>query len=235
MNRTVKEVMSRPVVAARESTSFKEIVELMDAHRISALPVVDEQFHLVGIVSEADLLLKEEHLTKPRRSLFAGRARRKERATAAAVTAAELMTSPVVTVDPDQPLAVAARRMHEARVKRLPVVNPSGRVIGVVSRADLLKVFLRSDEEIRDEVVDTVLVRQLMIDPSSIRVIVRRGVVTLEGVLERRSLVQILVSMVESLDGVVGVRARLTYEFDDLSVRVSNGVPWGVLPPSLRP
>jgi CBS-domain-containing membrane protein len=148
-----------------------------------------------------------------------GRRRRKTRAKAAGGTAAELMTSPAVTIGPDGGVAQATRVLHHHGIKRLPVVDPAGPLLGIVSRADLLKVFLRSDADIAREVRQQVLVRAMWIDPDTVRVNVRDGVVTLTGQLERRSLIPNTVNLVRGLDGVVD---GLTFELDDTTITVPS-------------
>jgi len=228
MKRTVMDVMTRTVVTVDESAPFKELVRLMDEFRVGALPVVDEGRRVIGIVSQADLLWKEEQpIRKPERHLFESRRRRVEREKAAASVAAQLMTTPVVTIERDASVAEAARLMNEKRVKRLPVVDADGRVVGIVSRADLLQVFLRPDARIREEVVRSVIQEVLSLDPSAFRVEVEEGRVRLEGTVERRSLIPVFVRLVSGVDGVVGVENHLGWIEDD----VSGGeivTPWGV-------
>jgi CBS domain-containing protein len=154
--------------------------------------------------------------------LFQGRRQREDRAKAAGDTAAELMTSPAVTIGPDATIAEAAKLLHRQRVKRLPVVDPAGPLLGIVSRADLLKVFLRSDADISREIRQEVLVRAMWMDPGTVTVDVRDGVVSLTGRLERRSLVPIVLSLVRGLDGVVGVVDRLTFDLDDTPIMVPS-------------
>jgi len=223
MGRRVRDVMTREVVTVDEETPFKEITQLLADCHISALPVLDSDGRVVGVVSEADLLLKEELPEGPVGGrLFQGRRHRMERAKAAGATAVELMTSPPITVGPDASLPEAARLLHRHRIKRLPVVDPAGPLLGIVSRADLLKVFLRSDDQIAQEVRREVLLRALWVDPDTVRVEVRDGVVTLTGQLERCSLIPILVSLVHRLDGVVDVVDRLGFEVDDSTIMVPS-------------
>jgi CBS domain-containing protein len=206
-----------------EHASFKEVASLLTERRVSALPVLDGEGRVVGVVSEADLMLKEEFPEgPPERGLRQGRHRRETRAKAAGATAAELMTSPAVTVRPDAGVAEAARLLHRHGIKRLPVVDPAGPLLGIVSRADLLKVFLRSDADIAAEVRQQVLRRAMWLDPDTVVVEVHDGVVTLTGQLERRSLIPIVVSLVRGLDGVVDVVDRLSFEFDDSTITVPS-------------
>jgi CBS domain-containing protein len=213
--------MTTDVCTVGQDAPFKQVAELLTGRRVSALPVLDGQGRIVGIVSEADLLLKEEFPEGPPDArLFEGRRRRSVRAKATAATAAELMTSPAVTVGPDATVAEAARLLHRHGVKRLPVVDPAGPLLGIVSRADLLKVFLRPDQEIAADVRQEVLLRSLWVDPDSVGVDVRDGVVTLTGRLERLSQIAIAVSLVHALDGVVEVVDELDYEVDDRPIMV---------------
>jgi CBS domain-containing protein len=231
MQKTVKDVMTRTVVVVRDSTPFKEVVLRMQEHRVSAVPVVDELGHALGVVSEADLILKEDSTLHGEARLFEGRRHRHERAKHAAATAAALMTAPAVTVAPEATLGEAARLMTKHAIKRLPVVGPDGRVVGIVSRADLLKVFLRTDAEISREIREDVIRRTLWIDPTTIRVVVREGVATLEGQIERRSLVPVLVALVRSVEGVVAVDSRLSFLIDDTSPGGDLPLPWTALTP----
>jgi CBS-domain-containing membrane protein len=215
--------MTREVVTVGERTPFKQIAGTMAERRVSALPVLDDEGRVAGIVSEADLLLKEEFPDGPAGGhLFQGRRQRMERAKAAGDTAAELMTAPAVTVGPDATVAEAARLLHRHGIKRMPVVDPAGPLLGIVSRNDLLKVFLRSDAEIAQEVRQEVLVRAMWVNPDTVTIKVRDGVVTLTGQLERRSLIPITVNLVHGLDGVVDVVDRLSFEVDDSPIMVPS-------------
>jgi CBS domain-containing protein len=215
--------MSREVITVEKQTPFKEIAQLMADVQISAVPVLDTDGRVVGIVSEADLLLKEEYPQGPPGGwLFEGRHRRQARAKAAGDTAVELMTAPAITVGPDATVAEAARLLHRHQIKRLPVVDPAGPLVGIVSRADLLKVFLRSDDQIAQDVRRDVFQRALWVDPDTVSVEVRDGVVTLTGQLERRSLIPIAVSLVHGVDGVVEVVDRLGFELDDSTIMVPS-------------
>ena len=233
MKTTVKDVMTSDVVVVARSARFKDVARLMALYGVSALPVVDDHERLAGIISEADLLLKEEDGEREI-PLIETTKRRRERRKAEGVLASELMTTPVVWIGPDAHVRDAARLMHREQVKRLPVVDEEGRVIGIVSRRDLLKVFLRTDEDIEAEVRQDVLKRALWMDPGALGVEVRGGVVSLHGKVERASLIPVLVSIVRGLDGVVDVEHDLTYEFDDTHLRPDLTEPWSVLPVSVR-
>jgi CBS domain-containing protein len=171
---------------------------------------------VIGIVSEADLLLKQQHPADSfQRFLLEGRRRRLERAKAQGGTAAELMSRPAITVGPDATVAEAARLLRMHLIKRLPVADPLGRLVGIVSRSDLLSVFLRPDDEIRREILEEVIVGELAMGPDRFDVTVREGVVTLQGSCERRSLIPAVVRAVTAVEGVVRVESRLGCDLDD--------------------
>lgn len=226
MQRTIEDVMTRTVVVARDDDPYKELVRLMREYRVSALPVVDEERHLVGIVSESDLILKEDPFLEGESHALEGRKHRADRERAAAQMASGLKTRTVATARPGDMLGEAARKMHRLGVNHLPVLDDDNRVVGIVSRADLLKVFLRPDEDIRGEVTDEVLAHTLFVEPGAVRATVRDGVVTLEGQVERRSLVPALIGLVHAVDGVVGVDPRITFEVDDVTSSAGVAYPW---------
>ena len=216
MHHRVQDVMTRDVACAHEDTPYKELVKLLASRRVSALPVVDKRGRVLGIVSEADLLRKQEQPARPVVRRLSARRRWRERAKAEATVAAELMTRPAVTVDPLATVTEAARRMHRAGVKRLPVVDVVGRLVGIVSRVDLLASFLRPDEELRREIVEDVIFGDLFMAPDRFGVDVHDGVVTLQGRCERRSLIPTVMRAVAAVDGVVRVVNRLGYDVDDI-------------------
>jgi CBS domain-containing protein len=215
-HRTVSDVMTARVHIASPVTPFKLLVRLIEENRISAIPVVDQQGIPIGIVSESDLLFKERRTElESTHDLLHLRKRRRQRAKAEGDIAVHVMTSPPITVRSDASLAVAARLMQEKNVRRLVVVNAHGRIAGIVSRSDLLQVFLRSDEELHDEVAGE-LVPALFITPQEgLGVEVHMNVVTLTGKVDRKSDVDLLVRMTKQLDGVVDVVDRLRYSWDD--------------------
>jgi CBS domain-containing protein len=221
--RTVREAMTKTVVTAPEEAPFKELVRVMREYRVSAVPIVNHEGSIVGVVSEADLLLKEApDVITPH--VFQGKVHREERRKAEAKIARDLMTHPAITIRPDAPVTEAAKLMHERHVKRLPVLDESGAIIGVVSRVDLLADYLRDDAEILED-VRTILYRELLIEQHAVTASVDQGVVRLEGQLERRTMVPSIWDRVRAVEGVIGIDERLTWQLDDTIIPVSP-VPW---------
>ena len=210
MNATIKDIMTARVVTVRGDTPFKEMATLLGSSRVSAFPVTDGEGRLIGIVSEADMLIKEaDQAGHP--GLFAGLRRRSEHDKAAGVTAAEVMTRAPVTIGPDEPVERAAFLMYDHGVKRLPVVDATGHLTGIVSRADVLSVFDRPDEQIRRDIMQEVLRRSLLVDPRGLQISVDNGVVTLAGRPESDELGRQIAGAVRHVDGVVAVEDRLLY------------------------
>ncbi|MCX5373527.1 MULTISPECIES: CBS domain-containing protein [unclassified Streptomyces] len=204
----VSDVMTHTVAAVGRGAAFKEIVQLMEEWKISALPVIEGEGRVVGVVSEADLLPKEEFRDgDPDR--YTQLRRLKDLEKAGALTAEQLMTSPALTVHADATLAQAARTMARAKVKRLPVVDTLGMLEGVVSRADLLKVFLRDDEEIAEEVRREVVSYLFAPPKSAVLVSVRDGVVQLTGRVRDSALVPVAARLIRAVEGVVDVEFDL--------------------------
>ncbi|WP_406259832.1 CBS domain-containing protein [Actinacidiphila glaucinigra] len=220
-HRQTGHVMTADVVSVREGVPFKDVVALLARHRISGLPVVDDDDKVLGVVSETDLMLRQasrQDGTRRRPPALSPTGRRNA-ARARARTAGQLMSSPAVTVSAGASIAVAARTMAEHRVNRLPVVDDEDRLVGIVTRGDLLQVFLRPDPDIRAEIIDEVVVRTLWLAPRAMGVSVHHGVVTLEGRLERRSEISVAEGLARRIDGVVAVVNRLTYRLDDTHQR----------------
>jgi CBS domain-containing protein len=218
MERKIESVMTAKVVTATPSTPFRELVDLLERRRISALPVLDETGKLVGIVSEADLLVKEGYPHGGDDAGLIDALRHRQRfGKATGTCAADVMTRKVVTVPLGTEVATAARLMIRLGVKRLPVVDDRGRLEGIVTRGDLLKLFLRPDPAIAWEVRHDLLEDRMGDSASDVDVNVRDGVVTLTGQMERRSQIRPLLHAVQAVDGVVGVDANLTWRIDDLS------------------
>lgn len=214
-HQSVGDFMTASVVRVQGGTGVKEIARLLTEHHITAVPVVDRQDHPVGMVSEADLLHKEAEQSDPAGHVPAPELPREDGAKVAAVNAEGLMTSPAVVARPQWSIVEAARTMEHHRVKRLPVVDDAGQLIGIVSRSDLMRVFLRRDLAIREEILDDVLTRTLGVAPAEVTAYVTDGRVTLTGTVEHKSLIPIAVRLCQSVDGVVDVTNRLTCEVGD--------------------
>ena len=212
--RRVRDVMTTSVVTVDRLTPYKEVDRLLSEHRISGMPVLKMGRHVVGVISEADLLAAEDkkarearmeaeidghwHLRKPRRP---------------GLTAGALMTTPPVTIHPDATIPAAARVMNTHHVTRLPVVGPDGKLIGIVSRRDLLSVFLRPDADIARD-VRQILDEIPFADPAGVIPMVRNGIVTLTGTVEpapgrHQDPVSLAIRLIWGIDGVVDVVNRL--------------------------
>jgi CBS domain-containing protein len=212
----VGDVMTRDVATVGEETSYRQIVDLLIRRGISAVPVVDSFQRVLGVVSEADLLHKVERSGHPdERRVFEGRRRRSAREKAGGLVARELMTAPAVTTSPRASLPAVARLMDREAVKRLPVLDDLGRLVGIVTRGDLLRVHLRTDAEIREEVVQQVLRRVLAVRDGLVTVQVRDGEVTLDGRLDRRTAVDLAGRLAAQVAGVVQVHNTVGYDVDD--------------------
>ncbi|KQX46247.1 MULTISPECIES: CBS domain-containing protein [unclassified Streptomyces] len=210
---TVADVMTKKVVAVQPGAEFKEIVAAMERWKVTAVPVVEGEGRVVGVVSEADLLLKEE-LHDHRPGLVEQMRRLDATAKAGSHRAEDLMTSPAVTVAPGASLPRAARLMAARRVKRLPVVDASGVIQGIVSRSDLLKVFLRPDEDLAAEVRRDVVEHLFPLSRRRVEVRVDAGVVNLSGEVRDSALIPLAARLARAVEGVVDVRCELTAEGD---------------------
>jgi CBS-domain-containing membrane protein len=200
----VRNVMNSSVIIATPRSSYKHVARLLHENRISAMPVLTRGGRVAGMVSEADLLPKHDRHARGLARILPSRI-----AKADARTAGELMTSPAITIGPDAPVSAAARLMERHHLRLLPVVDTGGVLTGIVSRHDLLKVFLRPDQQIAAEVTD-VLTTLLLLDPARITVTVRDGVVTLTGQADDPGQVQTAIRMAEDVDGVIAVTSSLT-------------------------
>jgi CBS domain-containing protein len=217
MNVTVNDVMTTTVVAVKKGASYKEMAALLRKYRVSAFPVLDDDQKVIGIVSEADLLAKEV-LNADRGGPITAMLHHKELDKADGVTAGDLMSSNVVTVTPDDTVEQAARLMYHLQVKRLPVVDAGGYLVGIVSRSDLLAVFDRPDQEIRAEIVDDVILHEFLIDPALFTVTVAEGVVTIKGAPETVELGHNLMTRIRNITGVVAVRDELDWPPPERSI-----------------
>lgn len=214
-HREVRDVMTTDVVTVPSEMRFKDLAVLLERLKVSALPVLGADGRVAGVVSEVDLLRKEEYQEDrdakrpPRWRRWADRARARGR------TAADVMSSPAITVTPDASVVVAARLLDRHHIKRLPVVEAGERLVGIVTPHDLLRVYLRSDEEIRDEIVNDILVQDLATNPALVKVEVTDGIVTLAGEVGRKSDIPIAIRLTKAVDGVVDVVSQLSFAVDD--------------------
>ncbi|MDI6098717.1 CBS domain-containing protein [Actinoplanes sp. NEAU-A12] len=214
-NWTVDDVMTTEVISVDPSASYRYLVDLLTAHRFSAVPVVDAARRVIGVVSEADLLRKIEYAGGGERGLLDGLRHRADRAKATARTAVDLMSAPPVVVSLGTSITAAARRLDEKHVKRLPVIDGSGRLVGIVTRGDLLRVHLRADDDIRADIETGVLRPFLADEANAITVAVAGGVVTVSGAVYRRSDAGLVDRLVRQVPGAVTVTSTLAYSFDD--------------------
>ncbi|MFF4948760.1 CBS domain-containing protein [Streptomyces chattanoogensis] len=214
-HRTVGELMTRDVVHVRPDMPFKEIVQTLTENDVTAVPVVDATGRPVGVVSEADLLRKSADQPGQSGLTPVPHLEAWERAKAEGARAEELMSAPPVCARQDWNVVEAARLMEVQNVKRLPVVDDTDKLVGIVSRRDLLRIFLRRDDAIREEIHRDVLDRTLGLAPSGVTVEVRQGQVKLGGSVEVRSLIPIIERLCRTVDGVVSVTEHLAYETDD--------------------
>jgi CBS-domain-containing membrane protein len=218
MSSTVRDVMATPVVTVRPDTSFKQVVATVRA--VGAVPVTDGSGLVLGIVGEHDLIAEKAFLEcSPGRLARAWR--HGGRGKAAAATAASLMTSPAVTTRADATTGEAAWLMYRHRRGSLPVVDSAGRLIGIISRGDVLDGFTRQDADIRREVVRDVIGQKFLLDPQAFTVTVTDGVVKLSGRPESDQVGRLLAAAVRRIEGVVGVRDQMRY----------TATEWRVLPP----
>jgi CBS domain-containing protein len=222
----VEDVMTRSVVTVTPHTGFQELIAKMAEHRVSGVPVVDEGGRLVGIVSEADLLREGAHDRRRTRALdwfvHPGRA---SDARAREHDAAAIMTTPVVTVRPETSIWTAIRTLRDAGVKRLPVVADDDRLVGIVSRVDLLSAFVRTDEQIAAQ-VRSILEKILATDLREVDVEVREGRVVLSGSLDLTSQRDVLLDVVRHIPGVLEVEDRL-----EIATEGGHAVPFAPMQP----
>jgi CBS-domain-containing membrane protein len=200
MRARVKDVMTTRVIATRADASCVDLAALLRQHRVSGLPVVDGEGVVVGVISESDLLAYQE-APGPRR----------KQARTAELTAADLMSWPPVTIGPDETVRHTARLMYAHKLRRLPVVDQRGRLLGLVTRADLLSAFTRPDQEIRREITQDVIADGFFTDPDRLMVTVKDGVVTLAGAPGSVILGRNIADQTRHVEGVIAVRDRFTY------------------------
>jgi CBS domain-containing protein len=213
MSSTVKDVMSTHVIAARRNAPYKELAVMLRDQRVSAFPVIDDDNKVIGIVSESDLLTKEAlEGTVPR--TLQKLTQQRVRSQVNAVTADDLMSKPAVTIGPDETVAHAARLMFNKRVKRLPVVGEDGKLVGIVTRSDVLSVYSRPDAEIQRGITQDLIAGVFLGDPAKFSVTVKDGIVSIEGTPETAALGHDIIDAIRHMEGVVFVRDRLSYPAD---------------------
>ena len=222
----VRDIMTTDPVRVTGDTTLKEAARLMVRHRVSGLPVVDERSTLIGIVSEGDFIRQEASRDRPPGvSLLDALFGEGELEPVGAETVSEVMTRSVVTITPEATVGEAARIMGRRNVKRLPVVDLEGELIGIVSRADVVGAFTKPDDVIEDEVREDLIRRLLFLDPELVEVSVSDGVVTLAGELENRTEAHLLEELSRRIAGVVRVESRLRYKVDDRKLERDYPLP----------
>jgi CBS domain-containing protein len=211
-----KDVMTADVVSVGPEAPLGEVAALLAENRISGLPVVGAGGEVLGVVSEADILLKEAGEDPSgggllARLLLTGL---EDRWKLEARTAGEAMSAPAFTVGPERPVHEVAARMAELGVKRLPVVDEGQRLVGIVTRADLVRAFVRTDAEILAEIQEDIVRRTLWLAPELLTITVVKGDVTIAGHLETKAEAELLARAVERVPGVMSVRSELRWEDD---------------------
>jgi CBS domain-containing protein len=208
----VSEVMTRNVVTVTTRTPLKEVARQLVRRRVSGMPVVDDDGSVLGVVSEGDILAKQRDRANGRGSLLDhlfevdGAAQKHD-----ARDAGDAMTSPAVTIRPDRSVAEAAATMLDRCVNRLPVVDRNGQLVGIVTRADLVRAFVRDDEAIEREIRNDVILRTLWSAPDRFRLEVEGGEVTIEGEVSDAESAELLAHFIERVPGVLGIRSRVTW------------------------
>ena len=209
METAVKDVMTTRVIWVKKDATFREMAAALREYRVSAFPVVDDDRKVIGVVSEADMLYKEALVDEP--GVFGGILHRRDQAKARGITAGDLMTTGVVAVRPEDTVEHAARLMYDRGVKRLPVTDESGHLVGIISRADVLSVFDRTDGAICHEITHDVLLGEFLMDPRALEVTAMDGIVTLSGRPETNDIGRRIIRRVRHVPGVVAIRDRFDY------------------------
>jgi CBS domain-containing protein len=215
----VRDVMTVDPVTVTPGTPLKDLAGIMVTQKTSAVPVLSLKGKIVGVVTESDLLRKEEYQQDPDGHHWAHLSYRTRRAIATAETAGDLMSTHPATVGPEAIVAEAARLMDRHEVTCLPVVDEHGKLLGAVSSRDLLRVFLRPDDEIRSEIVSQVLVGYFGTNPALVHVEVTDGVVRMTGELERKSMLSLVLPLARAIDGVIDAEGEFKYAIDDTKLR----------------
>ncbi len=216
----VRDLMTQDVETFTEDTPLRDAAATLVRRGISGAPVCDAEGHVVGVLSESDIIVKEQGAAPELGRLLGWLAEAVVGDMAgkqAARTVGEAMTSPAVVVAPRSSVTLAARTMTQQGVNRLPVVN-GDRLVGIVTRTDLVRAFSRPDDEIEDELADTIL-HQLWISPERVRIAIENGEVTLAGEVETRTEAELVAAYAARVPGVVSVDSKLGWEDDDLERR----------------
>lgn len=226
---TVRDVMTRPVVSVERGTPLRDVAQVLVDHSISGVPVVDADGAVLGVVSEGDFLIKAQGRDAVRhrrlaRILGESGESRAQLAKLAAVNAAEAMSAPPVTIESGRPITEAAAVMTARGVNRLPVVD-DGRLVGIVSRADLVRAYVRSDEELERAIRGDVLLRILWLDPNLFTVTVKEGAASISGRVERRSTAEMIERAVSMVPGIVHVQTDVTWVLEDSQIQAPSRDP----------
>lgn len=214
-------LMTKDVVTVTPDTPLKRVARMLTRYRISGVPVCDTEGRVLGVVTEADILCKEQGFVLEPAGLL-GRLFEKADAEGSRVlarTAAEAMTKPAITITPETTTSEAARIMITRHINRLPVVD-DGRLVGILSRADIVRAFHRADDEIERELEEDVLLHQLWLSPDDVHVSVEEGVVELGGMVENKTQAGLVAVYALRVPGVVDVVSHVTWRVDDQARRL---------------
>jgi CBS domain-containing protein len=215
----VSELMTEKVLTIGPEAPIKDVAKVLITNGISGLPVCDIEGRVLGVISEGDILYKEHdpaegHLGGPLRWIVDGTLNSAAVNKAKALTARKAMTAPALTIAPWESVSEAARIMCQRHVNRLPVVK-DGLLVGIITRADLVRAFTRTDAEIERELTEDVVERTMWIDTGNVEVSVKDGVATLSGRLDQRSDVELLYRLVARVPGVLAIESTVAWNVDD--------------------
>lgn len=219
----VRDLMTTSVLTIGPEASVRDVAQILTDHRISGLPVCSIEGHVLGVVSEGDILYKEydpleSRLGGPLGWLIQGIPTADVYEKAAATTAGEAMSAPAITIAPYEPVSVAARLMTDHGINRLPVVKDET-LVGILTRTDLVRAFARPDTQIEAEIRSDVLSRTMWLEEGRVDVQVDRGAVTLRGTVERRTDAELLERLVARVPGVVSLASSVAWRVDDTTRR----------------
>lgn len=225
----VRDVMSGEVISVPASMHLKELAALLVEHKISGAPVTDADGSVIGVVSEADVLMKQVGRSISRRRplewIFGESHDPDELRRRVATTVGDAMSAPAVTIEGDRSLRDAAALMVDSKVNRLPVLA-DGRLVGIVTRADLVRAYLHRDEDAELAVREQVFRKTMWLDPANYEIAVREGALSLGGKVDRKSTADILERLSGLVEGVDRVQNSLTWELDDSKLELTpSGEP----------